>query len=95
MSLFADYREERKKINIDSLKMAARKAIKKGITGVYIYKADGQLQIKLGGPFNTDKDMVIGFTPGEILRDNHCVYNGWETSIDKALTVINAEKPGT
>ena len=77
-------------VNIEDLKKAAREAKEKGI-GVYIYKTNEHLQIKLGGPFNTDKDMIIGFTPNEILKDNHCIYNGWETTIDKALSVINVD----
>jgi len=79
-------------ISIEDLKNAAREAMAKGVAGVYIYKTNEQLQIKLGSPFNADKDMIIGFTPREILKDNHCVYNGWETTIDKALLAINVEK---
>ena len=38
-----------------------------------------------------DKNLIIGLTANEILKENHGTYNGWETDINNIIEAINKD----
>lgn len=75
----------------------------KSIKGnVYIVKVDNSIKImvsKLGfsdnflkdNDLNYDENLIIGLTPDEILKEDHGIYNHWETNVKNIINAINKD----
>lgn len=72
---------------------------------VYIIKKDNNIKIMIDNAFYSDdflknnnldydQNLIIGLTPNEILKDDHGVYNGWETDIKNIIQAINNDYKG-
>lgn len=78
----------------------------KAIKGnVYIVKIDNNIKIMVSNAFcsddflkdnnlNYDTNLIIGFTPDEILKEDHGIYNGWETDIKDIIEIVNKDYKG-
>jgi len=71
-------------------------------SNIYIIKIDSNIYITVGksgfsedflkdNNLNYDENLIIGLTPNEILKEDHGIYNHWETNIKNIINSINKD----